>query len=62
MGLRVDGPKGVERCWSEDQLSAMLNVIGIRGRHGYHKEVRYELFGMRQLISGVAYVNGEVFR
>jgi len=30
--------------------------------NGYHKEVRYELFGMRHLISGVAYMNGEVFR
>jgi hypothetical protein len=30
--------------------------------NGYHQEVRNELFGMRHLISEVAYMNGEAFR
>jgi len=30
--------------------------------NGYHQEARDELFGMRHLISQVAYINGEAFR
>ena len=29
--------------------------------NGYHQEARNELFGMRHLISEVAYMNGEAF-